>query len=254
MANSVYTTIVPYLPDMSKWQMSWLWAMALLWACGEDATPYRDYYFPMRTLEEARVYVYEPLDQPGLGRQVWLLQSMPSDSGWILQTRIYDQTHTLLQEIREQELANGVRALSYLRFLSDSSGQAFTLPLEILRANLFPYAVPDTSRVFTFQMRFPDPGDPSVVTTRTRYRRLKGMDRILLADREYPSLVFGLRERIEIDDEGVMTLDFSGEEVYAKGIGLAAWQQVPVPGDTLIFTLREHLPRPDYERKYGPLP
>lgn len=254
MTKSLYTTIVPLLPAVPKWQMFLLWSLPLFWACGEGNTPYRDFYFPIRGLEQAEVYVYEPLDQPGLGRQIWLLQGMPSDSGWILHTRIYDQTHTLLQEIREQELANGVRAISYRRYLRDSSGQVLVHPMVILRANLFPYAIPDTSRVFTFQLRFSDPGDSAVVTTRTRYRRFKGMDRIQLADREYPSLVLGLQERIEIDDEGMMTLDFSGEEVYAEGIGLAAWQQVPAPGDTLIYLLKERLPRTDYERNHGILP
>jgi len=255
MSAPTDTIIVPsrLRPPNWQWISGWLLLLSLATACEEDTYPLRSYYFPIEDCREGQVYVYGSPDDPGLPGQIWLLQSAPGDSGWILQTRIYDQSHTLLQEIREREVANGVLALSYQRYLRDSSGQERVLPLEILRGNLFPYLIPDTGRVYTFQLRFREPGDSTVVTTRTRYRRFKGMDHIRLADGVHPSLVLGLQERIEIEEEGVMTLDFQGEEVYARNIGLAAWQQVPAPGDTIVYQLRARYSRSDYEKAHGPL-
>jgi hypothetical protein len=249
------TIIVPSRFQATNWQWisGGLLLLLLTGACQDNRNPLRSYYFPIEDCREGQVYVYASPDDPGLPVQIWLLESTPGDSGWILQTRIYDQSHTLLQVIREREVANGMLALSYQRYLRDTSGQERVRPLEVLRGNLFPFQIPDTSRVFTFQLRYREPDDSTVVTTRTRYRRFKGMDQIHLADGDHPSLVFGLQERIEIEEEGVMTLDFHGEEVYARHIGLAAWLQVPAPGDTILYLLRERYSRRDFEKAHGPL-
>lgn len=249
------TIIVPFPRRMTKWHLTCVFPLLLsLWGCNSGRDSLAEYYFPFRDCQSGLIYVYEPLDNPGQSRQIWHLQSVQTDTGWVLHTRIYDAGHTLVQEITEWEVANGTLALSYIRHARDSADQPLAMPLEILRPNLFPYDIPDTSRVFTFQLQFADPRQPGVVTTRTRARQWKGITTMPVLNQERTCLVLALREKIEIDDEGIMTLEFPGEEVYARGLGLVAWQQIPVPGDTVYFLLRERLSPGQFESAYGPLP
>ncbi len=256
MPGETASTIVPHPLQPTKCHLvrALIAGIFLVYGCGKEDEGYRSYYFPLAELEDGMVYVYEPVLQLGFGTQIWLLQSTQTDTGRVLSTRIYDNTHTLVQEVRELEVQNGTVALSYTRYLTDSSGQIMRLEPQILRRNLFPYEVADTSRVFAFQLRYPEPGDPTLLTTRTRYRRLKGMDQITLAEGDFPALVFALKEKIEVEQEGFLTLEYSGEEVYARGIGLAAWQQIPQPGDTILYRLAARQSREEYEKSHGTLP
>jgi hypothetical protein len=258
MAEEEGTKIVPTRRSMSNWHL-WIAvaAMLLTAACGggKDArTDLREFYYPIRELRTGMAYLYEPVERPDLGRETWVLTSDSLPTGWELTTRIYDASQTLVQEVVEREVPNGTLALRLSFFTRDTADNVLSLPLRIEEHNLFPYEVSDAAQRYPFRVSYTEPGDSSLVTTLTRLRRFRGIDRVTLPDGDHPAALFSLTEQMDNSGEGTLTLEFSGEELYARGIGLAAWMKVRAPGDTLVYRLQRRMPLPDYERQFGKLP
>lgn len=256
MADSTGTIIIPHGHFVPKCHFLLIFLVGLIAfagfaGCSKERTDYKSYYFPIEQCADGMVYIYDPVDQLGHGREIWFLKSEPSDSGWVLRTRIYDSSKTLVQEVTEMEVGNGTIARSYAFFTRDTADQLVTVPLQIQRANLFPYDIGDTSLLYTFVVSYKEPGDTSLTTTLTRQRRYKGKDEILLPDGAHKSLVFALKEKMENEGVGFLTLEFEGEEVYAKDIGLAAWQKVQAPGDTVAYYLQQRLTLKEFTTQFG---
>lgn len=231
--------------------------LLFLSACGGDKegpTDLREYYYPIRDLREGMAYLYEPVDRPDMGRETWVLRSDSLATGWELTARIYDASQTLVQEVVEREVANGTLALSLTFFTRDTADNVVSLPLRIEERNLFPFEVADTAQRFPFRVSYAEPGDSSLVTTLQRLRRFRGLDRVTLPDGDHPAALFALTEQMDNTGEGTLSLTFSGEELYARGIGLAAWMKVRAPGDTMVYRLERRMTLADYERQFGPLP
>lgn len=257
MTDSNGTIIIPQQLRVPKWHtfilIVSLLAFAGLSACKEERSDFRSYYFPISACAEGMVYQYDPIDQPAHGREIWVLKSEPSDSGWILHTRIYDSSKTLVQEVTEREVGNGTIARSYMFYTRDTADNVINVPLQIKRANLFPYDLGDTSLLYTFVVSYREPGDTTLTTTLTRQRRYKGMDEIQLPDGVHKSIVFAIKEKMENEGVGFLTLEFGGEEVYAKDIGLAAWQKVHAPGDTVAYYLKDRMTLKEFTTQFGSL-
>ncbi len=227
----------------------------LLWcSCGDQANPYKVYYFPLEQFDEGMVYIYEPANELALGNEIWSLTTTRTDSGMTLLTRIYDQSNSLLQTIRETEVVNGMLADETIYYTRDTLDQPVIVPLHITRNALFPFTVPDTSKVYTYQASWKEPGDSSLTTTLTRYRRYDRMETVTQPDgKKVEGVVMGLQEKVENDGEGVLSLEFHGEETYGKHVGLIAWKRILPSGDTIAFRLKETMPLSHYEAKYGKL-
>jgi len=258
MAEDEGTKIVPIRRPMPNWHpLAAAVCMVLLGACGaekEGGADLKEYYWPIRELRSGMAYLYEPVDRPDLGRETWVLTSDSLATGWELTTRIYDASQTLVQEVVEREVPNGTLALRLSFFTRDTADNVRSLPLRIEERNLFPYEVADTSLRFPFKVSYAEPGDSSLVTTLQRLRRFRGIDRVTLPDGDHPAALFSLTEQMDNSGEGTLSLEFSGEELYARGIGLAAWMKVRAPGDTMVYRLQRRMPLPDYERQFGKLP
>lgn len=229
-------------------------ALFLLPGCGDQENPYRDYYFPLNDFDGGQVYIYEPANELGLGNEIWALTTTRTDSGTVLTTRIFDPSHTLIQRIRETEVMNGMLADETVYYTRDTNDVRITVPLTITRHALFPFAVPDTSKVYTYRASWKEPGDSTLTTTLTRYRRYDREDRISLPGRKPVNcVVMKLQEEIENDGEGVLSLKMTGEETYGKHLGLVAWKRILPSGDTIAFQLKETMSLKQYEAKYGTL-
>lgn len=172
----------------------------------------------------------------------------------MLFTRIFDPSHSLIQTIRETEVTNGMLADEAIYFTRDTLDQKIVVPLNITRNALFPFTVPDTSKVYTYQASWLEPGDSSLTTTLTRYRRYDRMETITRPNgKKVESVIMHLQEKMENNGEGVLSLEFQGEETYGKGLGLIAWKRILPSGDTIAFQLKETMSLHQYEAKYGKL-
>ncbi|MCF8237298.1 MAG: hypothetical protein K9I85_04025 [Saprospiraceae bacterium] len=222
--------------------------------CGDRQNPYKDYYFPLDQLDEGMIYIYEPANALGLGNEIWSLSTIQTDTGTVLFTRIFDPSHSLIQTIRETEVMNGMLADETIYYTRDTLDQKVIVPLKITRNALFPFTVPDTAKVYTYQASWREPGDTTLTTTLTRYRRYERMQTITRPNGEkVESVIMHLQEKMENDGEGVLSLEFQGEETYGKGLGLIAWKRILPTGDTIAFQLKETMPLHQYEAKYGKL-
>lgn len=235
---------------------TWFIASFLLLSigCGNSENPYKAYYFPIDDFDEGMVYIYEPANELALGNEIWAFSTVQTDSGTVLLTRIFDQLHTLIQTIRETEVVNGMLADETIYYTRDTNDVQVVVPLTITRNALFPFTVPDTSKVYTYQASWKEPGDSTLTTTLTRYRRYDRMEILSLPGRKpLESVVMGLQEKIDNDGEGVLSLEMKGEETYAKRLGLVAWKRILPTGDTIAYQLKETMPLNQYESKFGRL-
>ncbi len=235
---------------------TWFFAAFLLLSigCGNSENPYKAYYFPLEDFDKGVVYIYEPANELALGNEIWAFSTVKTDSGTVLLTRIFDPLHTLIQTIRETEVVNGMLADETIYYTRDTNDIQVVVPLSITRNALFPFTVPDTSKVYTYQASWKEPGDSTLTTTLTRYRRYDRMEKVSLPGRKsLKSVVMRLQEKIENDGEGVLSLEMSGEETYGKHLGLVAWKRILPTGDTIAYQLLETMPLNEYEAKFGRL-
>lgn len=222
--------------------------------CSQEREPYRSYYFPLEDFDEGVVYIYQPANELNLGNEIWRMHSFRTDTGMVLMTRIYDQTNTLIQSIRETQVVNGMLADETVYYTRDTSDRLVSVPLNITRNALFPFVIPDTGKVYTYQASWREPGDSSLTTTLTRYRRYDREEVVTTPDGgSTPAVIMRLNETIDNDGEGVLSLELSGEETYGKGYGLMAWKRILPTGDTLAFRLKAVMSQSNYEAKYGRL-
>lgn len=236
--------------------LTWFIGLILLLSigCGSSENPYKAYYFPLEDFDNGMVYIYEPANELALGNEIWVFSTVQTDSGSVLLTRIFDPLNTLIQTIRETEVVNGMLADETVYYTRDTNDNQVVVPLTIARNALFPFTVPDTSKVYTYQASWKEPGDSTLTTTLTRYRRYDRMEAVSLPGRKpVESVVMRLQEKIDNDGEGVLSLEMSGEETYGKHLGLVAWKRILPTGDTIAYQLKETMSLNQYEAKFGRL-
>ena len=76
-------------------------------------------------------------------------------------------------------------------------------------------------------MSFNDPNQPGVTNYVTLNRRYLRDTTFVLQEKEYPALLFSLEGEVSLRDpeEGDISPQFRGYEIYAKGIGLVAYRR-----------------------------
>lgn len=243
---------MPNCHTLLTWFIGFIMLLSI--GCGSSENPYKGYYFPLEDFDQGMIYIYEPANELGLGNEIWAFTTVQTDSGMVLLTRIFDPLNTLIQTIRETEVVNGMLADETVYYTRDTNDNQVIVPLTISRNALFPFTVPDTSKVYTYQASWKEPGDSTLTTTLTRYRRYDRMEVVSLPGRKpVESVVMHLQEKIENDGEGVLSLEMSGEETYGKRLGLVAWKRILPTGDTIAYQLKETMPLHQYEAKFGRL-
>lgn len=219
-----------------------------------DERDIRDYYFPVKTLSEGLVYEYTPVDQSDTtrtGAEYWYYRSLPTDSAIYLTVAFYDRNFTPTQFSREQLTNAGMYLQDLYLYETDSSGRQQQVRAEILSPLVFPFQLQTAQReAFPYRLRFQLPSQPHGTTTLNLSRQYAGDTTIVFRGRTYDALIFDLQGSVDLRDSIIGDIEpaFSGQEIYAKKLGLYAYWR-DYGGAALRYRLSDTYPMRRLEAK-----
>jgi hypothetical protein len=222
-------------------------------SCRENgAKDIRDYYFPLRELEDGLVYEYQPVHLDSLTPAYWYYRSFIQEEGVFLTGTYYEYGLVPLQLVREELVRNGmlVQDVYLYEEAADSSGQQNRTAVEVLEGSAFPFEVTDSSGVFLYKIRWEPPQDSGAVITLVKNRRYLKDTVVQALGETHDAVVFEVRELLSYDKEGVFEQEYGGREIYAKGIGLVYYDKKIGGSMALSYALERRYPMNELEEQY----
>ncbi|MTB49480.1 hypothetical protein [Lewinella sp. W8] len=229
--------------------------MVLLMGC-EGPRDVRDFYFPVRPLEDGRVYAYENTGTlPGPDMEYTYYLGVDVDTALYLSVTRYGPDLSPQQQGREEITNDAVELRELTLFTTDSAGISAPIPTELIHDRTFPFYVDEaTSEAYGYRIRFVAPDQPEVVNYVTLNRYFAGDTTVTVMGESYPAIRFNLEGEVSLRDpeEGDISPTFSGYEIYARGLGLVEYRRILRPGASLGGKLVESIPMPEFaERMKG---
>jgi hypothetical protein len=214
--------------------------------CNPDrGTDIRDYYFPLRELEDGLVYEYRIPGQDSISPDYWYYRTIPTDSALYFTKAYYLNDFQPRQLSREEMVRNGIIIADFFTFETDSTGRQLQVQGEVLSPGVFPFEVTDSTIVYLYKVRFSFPSEPHVSYTFILNRRYAGSTTFTWQDTTYPAVRFSTRGVLEVRDtiQGGMEPEFTGEEIYAEGLGLVAYERRYGGNAGLRYVLYDRYPQ-----------
>jgi len=180
-----------------------------------------EYYLPVGSLEgDGMRYIYRNLLDCLADREVWKHALISKDH--ILSIN-YDSRQQVVQKQYERVVYNGVIIDSLILFMPDEKGVT-EIPVKVLSANRFPFDATDSTKVYLTKLEWWQPGD-SLHVILERRRRFLGHTEWKWENNMVPAIRFRTEDKFETEEEGWTTSEWTGEEIYAKGIGLVYYRR-----------------------------
>ncbi|TVQ44501.1 MAG: hypothetical protein EA362_09800 [Saprospirales bacterium] len=205
-------------------------------AC-HPSNPAPDYYFPLPELGNAYVYHYYA-ETEGFPNEYWLIKRIGDRQ---LRICIYDDFRGWNQCSYEYLAASGVIQDSVLLF--DRDGMVNRVEVEY--GNLYPREKLDTNMVFLQYLRWYNDPDSITFTEVIRNRRI--IQTSVAGENE---LTFHLLESIEDFQEGYLSIEAEGREVFKKGKGLMFFTK-EIGEVSRTYTFKEELSVENFEKRIG---
>jgi hypothetical protein len=230
-------------------------ALLFLLACGDTRRNIRDFYYPVKQLQEGLVYRYELSSNDSVRSDYWYFRTFVRDTGIFLSATNYDYQFQIAQMVTERITTSGALAQQYTLYETDSSGKSVPTVARLLAPDVFPFSVSDSNGVFLFHLDYPSASDSSARIYLLRNRRYlgKGPD-YTLNGQTYPTVRFRVAEAIGNQKEGNTEIEGQGEEWYAQGLGLVATDKYygPTKGLHRSYMLKERMSMEQFiERQQG---
>lgn len=228
-----------------------------LGSCGsnESRRDIRNFYFPLRGLTEGMVYKYEAVNNDSLTPEYWYYRSLlPGDSVFLSAT-YYESDLLPRQQMTQKLTDNGIVLKDMYLYEPDSTRDDVQLqiPVQVVADDVFPFYVRDSGGVFIFHIHWEPSQDPGATMRIIKNRRFAGDTIIHFQDLTYPAVRFEVRELFEYDQEGVFEQEYSGEEIYARGLGLVYYRKDISDGFTLEYRLSDRFPMEQLEAEFRSL-
>lgn len=212
----------------------------------------RDYYFPLRDLEEGVVYEYQPVYMDSLTPAYWYYRSFIQEDGVFLTGTYYEYDLVPLQLVREELVRNGMLVQDVYLYdqATDSSGQQNRTEVEVLQGSAFPFKVTDSTGVFLYKIKWEPPQDSGAVITLVKNRRYLKDTVVQALGETHDAVLFKVQELLSYDKEGVFEQRYGGREIYAKGLGLVYYDKKIGEGIQLSYALERRYPMNELENQY----
>ena len=188
------------------------------------------YYYPVfEQPSNNLVYMFESLNDTLVPNEKWSYEGINKDGKLFQRTLNYDSQGRPSQVNLEEIVPSGVILRELLLLDYDSTGLADTISAEIKGNNVFPFEVADSSQVFYYKVSWWQANPDSTEITLTRNRRYLGKRKFMFKGKAYDCVRFQLRELLVTEAEGQTRTQWSGEEWYAKGLGLVYYKKDITP-------------------------
>lgn len=197
--------------------------LVLLAACS-DERDIRDYYFPVRDLQDGLVYAYEPIDGPDTNTIYWYALGLDQDTSLVLNLTTYGQDFTPASLISETITNQGVVTKQLNLYSTDTIGRSQRVQAQILAGNSFPFFVPKGAEqpAYVYKIAYEDFTQPDVSYEVTYNRQFSRDTSFMLEGIRYAAILFEITGETAMRDSvnGDIAPQFKGYEVYARGVGL----------------------------------
>ncbi len=229
--------------------------LVLLWlscSCTTGERDIRNYYFPLRELEDGLVYEYAPVGAGSLGSVYWYYRSFIFPDSVLLSSTYYEGALVPLQHVQEHMVSNGMqltRMFIYEDIVSEEKAQ-YQIPLTITAGDVFPFEVEKEGGVFIQNVEWESRLDSGAIYRVIKNRRFSGDTSFVWQGKKKRAVMFELKEQVEYDQNGVFEQAFDGLEVYAKGLGLVYFRKEINPDLTLEYRLEDRFPMTELERRF----
>lgn len=188
----------------------------------ENVESLADYYLPLDSLGSGGMqYSYRSLSDTALDREVW--QHIKTAEGLIMSIN-YDHTQQVVQKQYERVVPNGVLIDSLILFERDSLGGTTSYAVRVVSPHKFPFEVTDSTQVFLTHLEWWQPGDSLHIVLQRR-RSFIGDTSWQWKGETVPGIRFKTKDQLETEEVGWTTSAWTGEEIYAKNIGLVYYRR-----------------------------
>jgi len=199
------------------------------------------YYLPISSFsKKGMVYSYRNVLDTAATREVW--QHTLTSEGHITSIN-YNSNQQVVQKQYEKWVENGVLIDSLILFFPLDSVTRQQIRVKVISTNKFPFDAVDSSKVWLTKFEWWQPGD-SLHVVLERRRRYMGHTTWLSDGKPIPAIRFKAEDKFETEEVGWTTSEWSGEEIYAKDIGLVHYTRNISPELKVEFELESRKPGP----------
>ncbi len=183
----------------------------------------KEFYFPITELEEGLVYEFTSMNSNG-GSDYWFMKSFDLDTAVYLTAQIYNSDFEVQQFSREEIVQNGALQLDNYIYEVDSLGKKSRIDGQILSGNAFPF-VEDSTTIFLMKIKWVYNVEPESSITLIRNRQYQGRTSYSYKGSDKAAIKVSLNELLNSSENGDLEVQYLGEEIYAKDIGLVYFRK-----------------------------
>ena len=188
----------------------------------EPETGLSAYYFPIETFPpEGATYIFQNRLDSLADPEIWKYRK--TGPGRMVSINMDAEGNELLYQY-DRVVPNGIVTDSLILLFQDSLGQKQKLPVKVISPNRFPFDAVDSSKVWLTHLDWYQPED-SLHVVLERRRRFMGYTEWVKDGKAVPAVRFRTEDKFETERDGWTTSMWSGEEIYAKGIGLVYYKR-----------------------------
>ncbi|MDQ3015927.1 MAG: hypothetical protein M3R25_04285 [Bacteroidota bacterium] len=199
---------------------------------GQEESGLAAYYLPYQSFpSEGMTYTYRSrLDT--LNREIW--KHIPS-SGTTITSINYDNNQQVVQKQYERIAGDGVYVDSLTLFFPEP-GRVIEMPVKVVSPRKLPFDAAATPNEWVTQLDWIQPGD-SLHVVLARGRKFAGDTTWMFDGKKHDAIIFNLTDKFETEQVGWTSSEWTGKEIYAKGIGMVYYLRQISPRMKLEFEL-----------------
>ena len=235
LVNNCYKSVKMSYPKIQIYIFGiFVFFLSCLFSCNtvkQDDIPLKTYYFPLEDLINGKNYIYQCDSRDSIEDQRFQFRSEKVGDKWYLNGKIYRSDGVLTHSWREEVTRSGVVMDQYSMYLDHSNPTTCTIKYD----DIYPFKA-DSGGVFLYSISWMDAANPDTKYELIRNRIYKGHLNLSIMAKQVDCIHFGVKEKLEVNQEGILGLDMTGDEFYGKGIGLVRFVR-QMGYEHLIYTL-----------------
>lgn len=188
------------------------------------------YYIPFQTFPpNGKVYIYRNLADPEAEPEVWRHLRKSDHVLESINYAFYDTSNDIkVQEVVQRQvdriITNGVVTDSLILVFKDSTGKPVENPVKVISGHRFPFQPGDSTQAWLTNLEWYQPEDSLHVVLQRR-RRFIGHTSWTNDGKTYAAVKFRTEDTFETERDGWTTSSWTGEEIYARNIGLVYYKR-----------------------------
>ena len=209
-------------------------------SCGmddSDSSDLQKYYFPLENMRAAKNYIYTSSGNDSLDKQIWNLKAEIKEDKTFMIGTMSQSDGRITQQWKEERTNSGMVMDRYSLAMNDTVGEAFA-NASVMNDDVFPFKA-DKGGIFLFNLKWTDPADDKIGYELIRNRIYVGDTLMTIMNKKVKAVHFKIKERVEVNTEGILGIDLSGDEYYGEDLGLVQYVKNIGGQRSITYTLTQ---------------